>query len=80
MSERDIKERLGWAFLVIELSLLLASVALGLSQGWEQVNQPLQILVIFIIGTIFTLLYEAVWKDYDERKKEHPGTHHEIRT
>jgi len=72
--------RLVWVVLIIELAFVLTSVVVALGQGWDQVAQPLQLLVAFIIATVFVLLYEEFWKNYEDQRKQHPGTHHEIRT
>ncbi len=71
---------MGAILLVIEFALVLASVVVAIGQGWDQVVQPLQVLAIFIIMTILSLMIGEFCNDYEEKEKQHPGTHHEIRT
>ncbi|MFW9909483.1 MAG: hypothetical protein ACFFEF_12985 [Candidatus Thorarchaeota archaeon] len=74
------RRKLGLFILFVEIAFAAASVVVAIGQGWDQVSQPLQVFVLFIIGTIFVLLYEELWNDYEEKKREHPGAYPEFKT
>ncbi|MCK5151289.1 MAG: hypothetical protein KAQ65_05605 [Candidatus Thorarchaeota archaeon] len=80
MNDPSVKRKLGWVILIIELALVIASIVVALGQGWDQVVQPLQMLVVLTIGTIFALLYEELWLDHEKQREQHPGTYHEVKT
>ena len=76
-----LKQKIGLIIVVIELILVVASLIFGLRYGMEQVTQSLQLLIVLISLTIFSLIIDGLMKDYEDRKNEqHHGTYHEIKT
>jgi hypothetical protein len=78
--ESDNKRKWIWAILFIELAVAGASVTSALTQGGELVTEPLGVLLGFIVATVAALLYGTWWTDYEEQRRDHPGTYHDAKT
>ncbi len=78
--EPDNKRKCTWGLLFIELVVAGASIASALTQGGELVTEPLGVLLGLIAATAAALLYGTWWTDYEEQRRDHPGTYHDVKT
>ncbi len=81
-SERSYsKKKLGYIVVLIELIISIITIIYGLGIGFDQISGAIQIIGYVVVLTVASLIFEAVYGDYEERRNEqHQGTYHEIKT